>query len=218
MNANFQIMVAYANMYRAKKEDKVKTAVEKLIDVLINKIIDTEKGACKLFFDEKWEPIPSQDNYGLDIEASWLIWDAAKHLGDEKILEKLKPVVLKIVEHSEKYGYDEDGGMINQGNDVIGVTNITKFWWAQAETVIAFFNAFEITKETKYLAKAFHTWDFIKKNVIDYSNGEWFGTVGKDDHKPKLEESKIGPWKCPYHNSRMGLQIAERIDEYIKGN
>ena len=88
MNANFQIMVAYANMYRAKKEDTIKAALEKLIDVLINKIIDIEKGSCKLFFDEKWNPVLTQDNYGLDIEASWLIWDAAKLLGDEKILEK----------------------------------------------------------------------------------------------------------------------------------
>ena len=214
MNANFHIMVAYANMYRAKKEEKVKNALEKLIDVLINNIIDTERGACKLFFDENWKVIPSEDNYGLDIEASWLIWDAAKLLGDDKIKEKVRPVVLKIVEHCLKYGYDNDGGMMNEGNDE-KITNSFKSWWVQAETVIAFFNAFEMTNESKYLARALHTWDFIKKNVIDYSNGEWFGTIGKDDHKPNLEESKIGPWKCPYHNSRMGLQLAERIDEFV---
>ena len=215
MNANFHIMVAYANIYRAYKDDKVKKALKNLIEVLLDKIVDAQRGSCNLFFDSNWNIVPSDDNYGLDIEASWLIWDAAQVLNDQKIIEQIRPIVLKMVEHSLKYGYDRDGGMMNEGNDKDGVLNTYKSWWVQAESVIAFFNAYQMTNENKYLANALLTWDFIKKYVIDYEYGEWYGTVGKDDHKPNLEESKIGPWKCPYHNSRMGLQIAERIDSII---
>ena len=215
MNANFHIMVAYANIYRAYKNDKIKRALKNLIQVLLDKIIDVKRGSCNLFFDSNWEILPSDDNYGLDIEASWLIWDAALVLNDQKIIEQLRPIVLKIVEHSIKYGYDKDGGMMNEGNDKEGAVNTYKSWWVQAESVIALFNAYQMTTENKYLAHALLTWDFIKKYVIDYNYGEWYGTVGKDDHKPNLEENKIGPWKCPYHNSRMGLQIAERIDSLI---
>ena len=215
MNANFHIMVAYANIYKAYKNNKVKNALKNLIQVLIEKIIDTKRGSCNLFFEENWDIIPSNDNYGLDIEASWLIWDAAQILEDEKLIEKIKPITLRIVEHCIQFGYDKDGGMMNEGNDQEGVLNTYKSWWVQAESVIAFFNAYQITNENKYLAHALLTWDFIKKYVIDNVNGEWYGTVGKDDHVPNLEESKIGPWKCPYHNSRMGLQIAERIDSII---
>ena len=122
---------------------------------------------------------------------------------------------MKIVEHCLKYGYDKDGGMMNEGNDKDGVVNTYKSWWVQAESVIAFFNAYQMTEENKYLANSLLSWDFIKKYVIGYKYGEWFGTVAKDDHEHNLGESKIGPWKCPYHNSRMGLQIAERIDSII---
>lgn len=215
MNANFHIMVAYANIYRAHKDNKVKNALKKLIEVFLNNILDKERGSCKLFFDENWNALKTDDNYGLDIEASWLLWDAAQVLGEKKIIDEVKPLVIKIVEHCLKYGYDKDGGMMNEGNDKNGVTNTYKSWWVQAESVIAFFNAYQITNESKYLANAFITWDFIKKYMIDYQYGEWFGTVSKDEHEPNMNESKIGPWKCPYHNSRMGLQIAERIDSII---
>ena len=215
MNANFHIMVAYANIYRAYKDDKVKRALKNLIEVLLDKIIDTKRGSLNLFFETNWDIVPSNDNYGLDIEASWLIWDAVQVLGDKKLIEQIEPIVLKIVEHCLKYGYDKDGGMMNEGNDKDGVVNTYKSWWVQAESVIAFFNAYQMTEENKYLANSLLSWDFIKKYVIDYKYGEWFGTVAKDDHEPNLEESKIGPWKCPYHNSRMGLQIAERIDSII---
>ena len=215
MNANFHIMVAYANIYRAYKDDKVKRALKNLIEVLVDKIIDTKRGSLNLFFETNWDIVPSNDNYGLDIEASWLIWDAVQVLGDKKLIEQIEPIVLKIVEHCLKYGYDKDGGMMNEGNDKDGVVNTYKSWWVQAESVIAFFNAYQMTEENKYLANSLLSWDFIKKYVIDYKYGEWFGTVSKDDHEPNLEESKIGPWKCPYHNSRMGLQIAERIDSII---
>lgn len=215
MNANFHIMVAYANIYRAYKDDKVKRALKNLIEVLLDKVIDTKRGSLNLFFETNWDIVPSNDNYGLDIEASWLIWDAVQVLGDKKLTEQIEPIVLKIVEHCLKYGYDKDGGMMNEGNDKDGVVNTYKSWWVQAESVIAFFNAYQMTEENKYLANSLLSWDFIKKYVIDYKYGEWFGTVAKDDHEPNLEESKIGPWKCPYHNSRMGLQIAERIDSII---
>ena len=215
MNTNFHIMVAYANIYRAYKDDRVKRALKNLIEVLLDKIIDVKRGSLNLFFDTNWDIVQSNDNYGLDIEASWLIWDAAQVLGDKKLIEQIEPIVLKIVEHCLKFGYDKDGGMMNEGNDKDGVVNTYKSWWVQAESVIAFFNAYQMTEENKYLSNSLLSWDFIKKYVIDYKYGEWFGTVSKDDHEPNLEESKIGPWKCPYHNSRMGLQIAERIDSII---
>ena len=218
MNANFHIMVAYANIYRAYKDDRVKRALKNLIEVLLDKIIDVKRGSLNLFFDTNWDIVQSNDNYGLDIEASWLIWDAVQVLGDKKLIEQIEPIVLKIVEHCLKYGYDKDGGMMNEGNDKDGVVNTYKSWWVQAESVIAFFNAYQMTEENKYLSNSLLSWDFIKKYVIDYKYGEWFGTVSKDDHEPNLEESKIGPWKCPYHNSRMGLQIAERIDSIINKN
>ena len=80
-------------------------------------------------------------------------------------------------------------GWMNEGNDNDGVLNTYKSWWVQAESVIAFLNAYQIKKESKYLANALLTWEFIKKHVIDKKYGEWYGTIGKDDHVPNLEKA-----------------------------
>ena len=116
MNANFHIMVAYANIYREYKDNKVKKALKNLIEVLINKVIDKERGSCRLNFKDNWEVVPSNDNYGLDIEATWLIWDAVQVLGDENLKQRVKPIILKMVDHCLKYGYDKDGGMFSSGS------------------------------------------------------------------------------------------------------
>ena len=59
------------------------------IEVLLNNVIDENRGLCNLFFNENWNVIKRDDNYGLDIEASWLILDASQILGEKKILIKL---------------------------------------------------------------------------------------------------------------------------------
>ena len=50
-------------------------------------------------------------SYGHDIEASWLIHEAALVLGDEKILAKVKPIIQKVAIAATE-GLTENGGMI----------------------------------------------------------------------------------------------------------
>ena len=51
--------------------------------------------------------------------------------------------------------------------------------------------------------------DYIKTQLIDYENGEWFWSRRKDGTL-NLDDDHAGFWKCPYHNSRMCLEIIER--------
>ena len=92
------------------------------------------------------------------------------------------------------------------------VADTDKCWWVQTEAVIALLNTYQLTEERKYAEDALLTWDFIKKYMIDYKDGEWHGKVSKDEHKPYSNEAKAGIWKCPYHNSRMCMEVAERVD------
>ena len=109
-------------------------------------------------------------------------------------------------------GLDKDGGLMMDGTDGV-VENSDKHWWVQAESVVGFMNAYQLSKEEKYLKASLSTWEFIKKYIIDKKNGEWYHSVSKDDHKVYSQEFKTGPWKCPYHNSRMCLEIIERVTE-----
>lgn len=214
MNTHLHILIGYACLYRVHKDEKVGKALKNLIELFFDKIIDTERGALNLFFDVDWTHKSDNDSYGHDMETSWLLWDAVNVLGDEEIIKKAKPIVIKMVEHSLKCGYDKDGGLMLGGKDE-NVSDPNKCWWGQTETVIALLNAYQITKEEKYLDDALLTWDFIKKYLIDAKDGEWHGKVSKDDHKPFTDEVKAGAWKCPYHNSRMCMEVAERVDAIL---
>ena len=214
MNTHLHVLIGYANLYRVHKDERVKKALKNIIELFLDKIIDTERGAVKLFFDVDWTLKSDNDSYGHDVETSWLLWDAVNVLGDEELIKKAKPIVIKMVDHSLKCAYDKDGGLMSNGKDD-KVADTDKGWWAQTETVIALMNAYQLTKDEKYLEDALLTWDFIKKYMIDHKDGEWHGKVSKDDHKPYTEEVKVGAWKCPYHNSRMCMEVMERVDEIL---
>ena len=214
MNTHLHILIGYANLYRVHKDEKVKASLTNLINLFFDKIIDTERGALNLFFDVDWTHKSDNDSYGHDMECSWLLWDAVNVLGDEEIIKKAKPIVLKMVDHSLRCAFDKDGGLMSSGKDE-KVADTDKCWWVQTETVIALLNAYQLTKEKKYLDDALLTWDFIKKYMIDHKDGEWHGKVSKDDHKPYTDEVKAGAWKCPYHNSRLCMEVSERIDEIL---
>ena len=214
MNTHLHVLIGYANLYRVHKDEKVKASLTNLINLFFDKIIDTERGALNLFFDFDWTHKSDNDSYGHDMETSWLLWDAVNVLGDEEIIKKAKPIVIKMVEHSLRCAYDKDGGLMSNGKDE-KVADTDKCWWVQTETVIALLNAYQLTKEKKYVDDALLTWDFIKKYMIDHKDGEWYGKVSKDDHKPYTDEVKAGAWKCPYHNSRMCMEVAERVDAIL---
>jgi mannobiose 2-epimerase len=214
MNTHLHILIGYACLYRVHKDERVGKALKNLIELFFDKIIDTERGALNLFFDVDWTHKSDNDSYGHDMETSWLLWDAVNVLGDEEIIKKARPIVIKMVEHSLKCGYDKDGGLMLGGKDE-NVSDPNKCWWGQTETVIALLNAYQMTKEQKYLDDALLTWDFIKKYLIDPKDGEWHGKVSKDDHTPFTDEVKAGAWKCPYHNSRMCMEVAERVDAIL---
>jgi mannobiose 2-epimerase len=83
--------------------------------------------------------------------------------------------------------------------------------WVQAETVVGFLNAFTLSGNEEYLNISLKAWRFIKDNLVDPKNGEWYWSVDKN-LQPNLKDDKAGFWKCPYHDSRMCLEIIERQD------
>jgi mannobiose 2-epimerase len=213
MNTHLHILEAYTNLYRVYKEEKVQKALKNLIvNVFVGKIINVEKGYFDLFFAEDWKHESKNNSYGHDIEGSWLLWEAAEVLGDEEVKKQIKPICLKMAEQALQVGLDKDGGLMMDGTDGV-VENSDKHWWVQAESVVGFMNAYQLSKEEKYLKASLSTWEFIKNYMIDKKNGEWYHSVSKDDHKVYSQEFKTGPWKCPYHNSRMCLEIIERSSE-----
>ena len=212
MNTHLHVLEAYTNLLRVWDSTLLKSRLKELITVFMNHIIDDKTGKFKLFFNMNWDSKSDVDSYGHDIEGSWLIYEAAEVLGDEELLAKVRSLSIRMAGWVYENGVDRKFGGICNESDGRGISDGDKDWWPQAEAVVGFFNAYRLSGETLYLDAALKTWDFIRIHIVDKVNGEWFWGVSRDGSMLKGNE-KAGPWKCPYHNSRMCFEIMRRVDE-----
>ena len=208
MNTHLHILEAYTNLYRIHKTVEVGKKVEHLLRVFLDKILDLKSGHLILFFDKDWTVRSNIDSYGHDIEATWLMLEAAEALGKKELIEEVEHVAVKISDVVAKEGLAAHGGMYYEKKD--GHMHEQFDWWPQAESVVGFYNTWQITKDDKYLGNAKNSWDFIQTNIIDKKKGEWFW--GVDAQLKVLNVDKVSPWKAPYHNGRMCLEMIRRIN------
>lgn len=208
-NTHLHIIEPYTNLYRVWKSDELKASLHNLIDIFTDRILNPETHHLDLFFDMDWKRgAGALESYGHDIECSWLIHEAALVLGDAEVLKKVEPIVEMVAKASEK-GLNADGSMVHEANLDTGYVDSDLHWWVQAEAVVGFFNIYQYFGDESALQKAQHCWTYIKENLIDDENGEWHWSRRKDGTL-NLDDDKAGFWKCPYHNSRMCLEIIER--------
>lgn len=208
-NTHLHIIEPYANLYRVWKDERLEKALRNLIFIFTDKILNPETRHLDLFFENDWTRGAGQlESYGHDIECSWLMHEAALVLGDKEVLAKVEPIVQQVAEASEK-GLNPDGSMIHEANLTKGTADADLHWWVQAETVVGFANIYQYFGDESALEKALKCWQYIKDNLIDYKNGEWHWSVRKDGTLNTADD-KAGFWKCPYHNSRMCIEIMER--------
>lgn len=212
MNTNLHIMEAYSNLYRVSKSLKVKNALEEIVNVCIKNILDKEKMNFSLYFDEKWKRLSNKNSFGHDIEGSWLLCEAVDFLDNVELKKKVYEIAVKMCENVYKYGLNPNGGIYEEACDSKIVSENTQ-WWVFAEAVIGFFNAYQISHNNVYLEKSKEIWEFIKNNIVDKKNGDWYW--GISDNGKILGDEKVSSWKCPYHNSRMCIEIIERIERGI---
>jgi mannobiose 2-epimerase len=208
MNTHLHVLEAYTNLYRIWKDDFLRKQLGILIDVFTERIVNNKTFNLNMFFDEEWNDKTNLISFGHNIESSWLIYEAALVLDDEKVTSKVKNICLKIAGSSQE-GIMPDGGMIYEKFFKTGQVDPERHWWVQAETVLGFLNAYVMSGNAEYLELSLAAWRFIKNNLVDGKNGEWFWSVDKN-LKPNLKDDKAGFWKCPYHDSRMCLEIIER--------
>ncbi|MBD8001756.1 AGE family epimerase/isomerase [Phocaeicola faecium] len=209
MNTHLHILEPYANLYRVWKDGRLKTQLKNLIELFVTKILDTQTYHLNLFFEDDWTNKYHLISYGHDIEASWLIHEAALVLGDETVLKQIEPVIVRIARAADE-GLNADGSMMYERFSDKGETDRELHWWVQAENVVGHLNLYQHFGDEEALSTALRCWQFIKDKLIDRENGEWYwsrfadGSINRND-------DKAGFWKCPYHNGRMCLEINERF-------
>jgi mannobiose 2-epimerase len=209
MNTHLHIIEAYANLYLVWKSEKVKSKIEKLLEVFEEHFINKTTWHLNLFFDENWNSKDNVISYGHDIEAAWLLLWCAKTINHNEFIEKYQNYAVKIA-HATKEGLDSDGGLWYEFDPSKNELIKEKHWWPQAELWIGMINAFEISKEIEFYNIFEKNIYFVKDHILDHGYGEWHWGI-KEDYS-KIEKDKIGFWKCPYHNTRACLELLSRIE------
>ena len=209
MNTHLHILEAYTNLFQVWNDDLLKTKLRNLLMIFIEKIVNQETRHLDLFFDENWKSRSEIVSYGHDIEASWLIDEAVRISGDPDLQNKVMNICIGIAIAACE-GLQPDGSLYYELDKAKGHLDKDRHWWVQAEAVVGFMNTFELTEDPEWLNRALKCWNFISEKLVDRVNGEWFWSVS-DDGIQNLSGDKAGFWKCPYHNSRMCLELNKRL-------
>ena len=211
MNTHLHLVECYANLYRVWPDKRMADRLRNLVEIFLDHIIDKNTSHLICFMDRTWKSPSRIDSYGHDIEASWLLYEAANLLKDPVLLEKVKQASIKLADAASE-GLQPDGSMIYEKDLATGHTATERSWWPQSEAIVGYLNAFELTNNEKYLNRSVNCWSYTKKHLIDNKNGGWYsgasesGVAGKGD--------KAGFWICPYHNGRMCMEVVERVSEH----
>jgi len=211
MNTALHVLEAYTQLYRVTKDAVVKEKLMQLLKVIHTKIYNPQKRRQEVFFDKEYHSILDLHSYGHDIEASWLIDLALDALGEQvfepEVWEEMRRMTGILAKETYERAFD---GTSFANECEAGVVDETRIWWVQAEAVVGFMNVFQKTADSGYRNAVDALWDFIKSRIIDPRNGsEWYWEVDIDGTpacKPIVE-----PWKCPYHNGRMCMEMINRL-------
>lgn len=209
MNTHLHIIESYTNLLRCLNEqdddnDELRASVVNLLHIFTDIIINRQTGHLDLFFNDWWEGKRNVESFGHDIEAAWLLHEAALVLGDVDIDD----VVRRVAKAADE-GVQPDGSMVYEHWKDTGRTDTQRQWWTLCENVIGHLDLYQYYGDHDALGVALNCWDFIKRRIVDHEQGEWLWSVDAEG-RPNRKDDKAGFWKGPYHNSRLCLEVLER--------
>ena len=209
MNTHLHVLEAYANLYRHWPDEQLRKQIEELLEVFLVHIIDPATQHLRLFFDEQWQPKSTAVSFGHDVEAAWLLLEAAEAVGDEELIDRFRQVAIDMAAAAAE-GLDAAGGLSYEFDPATNHWNREKHWWVQAEAMVGLLNAYQLSGKKSFYHQFAAVWEFTRRNVLDLARGEWHWGI-TEAHEPMTGEDKAGFWKCPYHNGRACLEILNRL-------
>ena len=207
MNTHLHVIEACTRLYAVAPDTQSRMALTRIIDQFIDRFVDSHTHHLRLFFDMDWSDRTHAVSFGHDIEASWLLWEAAETLGDADRMARLRPLVIGMACVTLHQGFNGRGGIAYE-QDFDGRRDNDGEWWGQAEGLVGFVNAWQLTGEVAFLEAADTVWHYVQEQYGAGKGDEWTW-YGKDAQRPPRE--KAGKWKCPYHNGRAMFELDRRL-------
>jgi mannobiose 2-epimerase len=209
MNNHLHVLEAYTNLYRETQNPLVEQRLHELIQIFLDRILDARTGNLHHFFNEEWQVRSDTYTFGHDIEASWLLCEAAEVLDDPALLARVREVAIRMADKVLAEGVLPDGGLCYEGK-AGRIIDRGRECWPQAEAIVGFLNAYQLSGAPKYVVAAERVWDYVEQHLIDRVHGEWFWRINEDG-TPEAKLPKVSEWKGPYHVSRACLETMRRL-------
>jgi mannobiose 2-epimerase len=210
MNTMLHVLEAYTNLLRVWPDATLKAQHRALIEIFLQHILDPATGHFKLFFNDHWDSLLPNVSFGHDIEGSWLLLEAAGVQADPALLARVRQASLQIATAVYQDGLEPDGSLPYEAGPQ-GLVDSDKSWWVQAEAMLGFYNAYQLSGQPHFAQAARHSWDYIQANMVDRVHGDWIKKLHRDG---TVDENyyKVGPWECPYHHSRACFEMLDRLN------
>ncbi len=207
MNTHIHILEAYTTLYQVWPDEGLKNNLKELLGLFQTKLYNPHTNHLIVYCDDHWNPIGQIDSYGHDIETSWLMSEAAAVVGDPVLKKQIDEQAVKMTKTALKEGLNAEGVMRYEKSPEGMSTRLS--WWPQCETIIGCVNAWQLTGDQSFLDAALKNWNYVKAHFVDHEHGGWFKDLAEDGQPMNIP--KVSDWNCPYHNSRMAFELAERL-------
>ena len=214
MNNHLHVLEAYTNLHRVWREKRVAGRLRELMEIFLTRILDARTKHLHHFFNEQWEVRSDSYTFGHDLEASWLLCETAEELRDKKLLKRVRHIAGEMAETAFDEALGADGSLCYEGR-AGQIIDAGRECWPHAEAIVGFLNAYEISRDAKFLAAALSVWNYIETNLVDRVHGEWFWRVNPDG-RVDATLPKVSEWKGPYHATRACLETMCRIASLTK--
>ncbi len=210
MNTALHVLEAYTEFYRVTHRSDVKKDLIWILNIFADKIWNPARLRDEVFFDADYNSLIDLYSYGHDIETAWLVNRALDVLDEPVLTEKIAPITKALVAEVTKEAFDGRSIPVECEK---GVVKEDRVWWVQAEAINGYLDAYaRDPSRTDYLENARAIWNFIEEFIIDQRPGsEWFWYT--DEHGVPAHDPIVEPWKCPYHNGRMCLEVISRSEK-----
>ena len=210
MNTLLHVLVGYTGLYQACPEAAVRDRLHGILDIWDQHVYNPERRRQEVFFDHEYNTLIDLTSFGHDIETSWLMDRTLELLDEPDLTARIRPKLLAMAENTLAQAMT-DHGFANESEN--GVVNQMRIWWVQAEALMGFLNAWEKTGDARYYDAMQAQWRYIRDVLVDRRPGsEWYWYM-HEDGAPGADRPIVEPWKCPYHNGRMALELIKRSRE-----
>lgn len=215
MNTLLHLLEGFTELWRAWPDPLLARRIGELVDLFTTRVWQPQRRAFGQFFGTDWQPLDSGVSYGHDIEAAWLLVRAAEVLGDERRLQRTRALSREVADAVLERGVAADGSVLAAGQWLAdggghAVLDRHRHWWAQAEAMVGFWDAWQHHGQPAHALAAWRAWAWAEQHLVDPAVGDWRKVL---DAAGRLVPGvpRAGPWECPYHHARACFELMDRL-------